>query len=81
MQSNGPLHQVYLSEFDNYDDLKNILDTWCIASGAKFNTAKTEVLPIGSLVYRSTVISTRRIHPSQEPLMDGIHIVEDKEPV
>jgi ribonuclease HI len=38
-------------------------------------------LPIGSLVYRSTVISTRRIHPSQEPLMDGIHIVEDKEPV
>jgi len=23
---------VYLSEFDCYDDLRNILDTWCIAS-------------------------------------------------
>jgi hypothetical protein len=72
---------VYLSEFDCYDDLKNILDTWCIASGAKFNTAKTEVLPIGSPIYRNTVLRTCKIHPSQEPLMDGIHIVEDKEPV
>jgi len=70
---------VYLSEFNHCDDLRNILDTWCIASGEKFNIAKTEVLPIGSPIYCSTVIRTHGIHPSQEPLMDGIYIVEDKE--
>jgi ribonuclease HI len=72
---------VYLSEFDNYADLQNILNVWCIASGARFNIGKTEILPIGSATYRNSVITTRQIHPSQPPLTDGIHIVGDKEPV
>ncbi|KIM74506.1 hypothetical protein PILCRDRAFT_30734, partial [Piloderma croceum F 1598] len=72
---------VYLLEFDCFTDLQNILDTWCIASGARFNTKKTEVLPIGSPTYRDTVLKTRKIHPSQQQLVDGIHIAGDKEPV
>lgn len=36
---------VYLTEDDNFSDLNDILQCWCNASGAKFNTSKTEVIP------------------------------------
>jgi hypothetical protein len=72
---------VFLSQFDNFTDLEAILNKWCIASGARFNVSKTEIIPIGSLSYRKNVIVTRQIHPSQEPLANDIHIAQDQEPV
>jgi len=45
---------VYLSEQDKMGDLKEILDTWCIASGAKFNEQKTVVVPVGTKEYRES---------------------------
>ncbi|KAJ6554397.1 hypothetical protein B0H19DRAFT_852533, partial [Mycena capillaripes] len=41
---------VYLFEQDSYEELEAIL--WCRASSAKFNSGKTEVIPIGSPEYR-----------------------------
>jgi exonuclease III len=72
---------VYLSEFDDYTSLTDILETWCIASGARFNISKTEIIPIGSKTYRDTVVTTRKIHPSKEAMKENIHIACDKEPV
>jgi exonuclease III len=72
---------VFLSEVDKFSDLELILQKWCIASGARFNVNKTEVLPIGSTQYRASVIATRCIHPSQQPLAGDIHIAQDREPV
>jgi hypothetical protein len=37
---------AYLSEHDNLTDLYQILENWCLASGAKFNVAKTEIIPL-----------------------------------
>ncbi|EKM50885.1 uncharacterized protein PHACADRAFT_103955 [Phanerochaete carnosa HHB-10118-sp] len=50
---------VYLSEYDHFSDLSAILDTWCVASGARFNVSKTEIIPIGTTRYRSAVITSR----------------------
>jgi exonuclease III len=72
---------VFLSEFDKFTDLEVILNKWCIASGARFNVNKTEVTPVGNNSYRKDVISSRCIHPSQEPLANDIHIAQDQEPV
>ncbi|EJD47376.1 hypothetical protein AURDEDRAFT_34404, partial [Auricularia subglabra TFB-10046 SS5] len=44
---------VSLSENDSYDALKALLERWCIASGAKFNIAKTEIIPMGTAEYRA----------------------------
>ncbi|KII86549.1 hypothetical protein PLICRDRAFT_55489 [Plicaturopsis crispa FD-325 SS-3] len=72
---------TYLAESDNYDDLQDILQKWCISSKAKFNTEKTEVIPIGTEEYRSAVIESRRLNPDQQPLPANIHIAKDGEPV
>jgi hypothetical protein len=32
---------VYLDSSDDFETLTDILDEWCIASGAKFNIGKT----------------------------------------
>jgi Reverse transcriptase (RNA-dependent DNA polymerase) len=72
---------VFLSEYDKYIDLEAILNKWCIASGARFNVNKTEVIPVGNPLYRKEVIATRHIHPSQEPLANDIHIASDQESV
>ena len=72
---------VFLSEFDNFMDLESILDKWCLASGACFNVSKTEIIPTGDPLYHEKVIATHCIHPSQEPLPNSIHIVQDQESV
>jgi exonuclease III len=43
---------IYLKDQDKYDDLQDILDQWCRASGAKFNKEKTEIIPIGPKPHR-----------------------------
>ncbi|OSD03159.1 hypothetical protein PYCCODRAFT_1444564 [Trametes coccinea BRFM310] len=49
---------VYLAEEDDFDNLQSVLNKWCSAAKAKFNMAKTEVIPIGSRAYRDEMAST-----------------------
>jgi len=72
---------VYLTAKDKFSDLQNILKEWCTASGAKFNIAKTEVIPIGTPEYRQSVIQTRKAHETHEAILDHIHIAGEGEPV
>jgi hypothetical protein len=67
---------VYLNEKDNLNTLNEILDTFCKASTAKFNTEKTEYLPIGSKEYRQSVIRTKKlgniqIEPTAKIIKEG----------
>lgn len=68
---------TFLSKDDNIDDLNPILGDWCIASGANFNTNKTEIIPIGTLEYRRQVIEERRTRPSGTVIPANICIAED----
>ncbi|KAA1466381.1 hypothetical protein DENSPDRAFT_856085 [Dentipellis sp. KUC8613] len=71
---------LYLSKEDRYDDVKELLDKWCLASGAKFNISKTEIIPIGSQEHRDTIIRTRKINQNdREPLDQNIRIAKDKD--
>ncbi|KAF5338264.1 hypothetical protein D9611_014618 [Ephemerocybe angulata] len=74
---------VYLSEHDNFQDLQNILQLWCDASGAKFNVEKTELVPVGPQEYRDTLLTTRRTRIQDEAsrIPEGIKIAKDGEPV
>jgi len=73
---------LYLSKYDRLDVIQRILDMWYEASGAKFNIEKTEVIPIRSPNYRSTVTIIRKINPlDQTPLPDRIRIAKDREAV
>lgn len=68
---------IYLSADDHYEDLESLLNQWCIASGAKFNLEKTEVIPIGTKAHRDRILTSRQIHPSDQPLCTGVHIAPD----
>lgn len=73
---------LYLSKHDRLDIVQRVLDKWCLASGAKFNTEKTEIIPIGSPAYRQSLITTRKLNPQdQAPLPDRIRIAKDEEAV
>ncbi|KIY44924.1 hypothetical protein FISHEDRAFT_10163, partial [Fistulina hepatica ATCC 64428] len=72
---------VYLSQYDDFQDLENILAKWCKASAAKFNIMKTEVIPVGTKEYRQQVIDTRKIQENGEPIAPTVHIVIDGEAV
>jgi hypothetical protein len=52
---------IFLSKNNKYKDLEQILLKWCLASEAKFNIEKTEIIPIGSKNHREQVISTHKI--------------------
>ena len=56
---------VYLTEDNDFEDLLNILDDWCKASGVKFNISKTEIIPIGSKTYQRWLTETRKLNQSQ----------------
>ncbi|KAF9005848.1 hypothetical protein BDZ89DRAFT_898916, partial [Hymenopellis radicata] len=73
---------TYLDKSDNFTELQAILDRWCLASRAKFNINKTEVIPIGSETYRELVAETRRTNndPSSE-IPAGIRISKDGQAV
>ncbi|KAF8150965.1 hypothetical protein B0H34DRAFT_665865 [Crassisporium funariophilum] len=72
-----------LSKTNKYKDLQNILDTWCRASGAKFNTQKTIILPLGTPEFRQRVIQTRSISgtPNHNLVSSLVHIAQDGTPV
>ncbi|KAK0203625.1 hypothetical protein DFS33DRAFT_1374093 [Desarmillaria ectypa] len=60
--------------YDNFEELTEILDDWCIASGAKFNINKTEILPIGVPSHRNAV---HRYRNSAGLDMTGFQIPEE----
>ncbi|PPQ81398.1 hypothetical protein CVT24_001827 [Panaeolus cyanescens] len=72
---------VYLSSEDNMEYLYTILENWCKASGAKFNVAKTEIIPLGSKTYREQLVHTRKLNHNAQPINNNIHIAEPGEPV
>ena len=71
---------VYLSDTNHYSDLEHILEKWYLASGAKFNLEKTEIIPIGTEMHRQRVIHSRQIHPEDHLLPPGIRIATDGHP-
>ncbi|EPQ50337.1 hypothetical protein GLOTRDRAFT_20464, partial [Gloeophyllum trabeum ATCC 11539] len=72
---------IYLPTTDRLEDLQDILTIWCKASGAKFNTEKTEILPIGNEEHRTNVIVSRKLHQDDAPLPESIHVVKDGETI
>ncbi|PPQ74327.1 hypothetical protein CVT24_000429 [Panaeolus cyanescens] len=70
---------VYLSENDNIADLYTLLEEWCKASGAKFNTSKTEIIPLGEETYRSNLRIWRAMAPHQNQIDPSIRIAGDGE--
>ena len=68
---------VYLSSADRFDHLERILSRWCMASGAKFNIKKTEIIPIGTELHRKNVVDTRKINQDDmEPLKQNSHAAD-----
>ncbi|KAF5372170.1 hypothetical protein D9758_004959 [Tetrapyrgos nigripes] len=65
---------MFLHADDDFEQLQHILDKWCIASKAKFNIAKTEIIPIGTATYRARVIQTRKTQDNKQPLLEWLHI-------
>ncbi|KIY47089.1 hypothetical protein FISHEDRAFT_20358, partial [Fistulina hepatica ATCC 64428] len=72
---------VYLSQHDNFQDLEDILLTWCNISQANFNIQKTEVIPVGTEQYRQDVIRTRKIGADSKPIASSVHIAVDGEAI
>jgi ribonuclease HI len=73
---------LYLSKQDRLDIVQKTLDEWCSASGAKFNIEKTEVIPIGSIEHRQSMISTRKLNQlDRVPLQESIRIAKDGDAV
>lgn len=70
---------TFLDAEDDFETLQGILDKWCLASGARFNLAKTQIIPIGRQEYWNNVIQTRKTTPNKNPLPDQLHIAADGE--
>lgn len=52
---------TFLSAEDDLQTLEEILEDWCIASRAKFNTTKTEIIPMGVKEFREELTRSRRL--------------------
>lgn len=70
---------IYLSEADDFKHLKVELDRWCLASGARFNVMKTEIVPLGTPAYRQHLRATRQCKPGGSRLPGDIHITAEGE--
>ncbi|KAF5341067.1 hypothetical protein D9611_005971 [Ephemerocybe angulata] len=72
---------VFLSEEDDFHTLQSILERWCLASGAKFNVEKTEIVPIGNRQYRDELRATRGAANGRDGIPPEINIAREREPV
>ena len=72
---------VFLSEDDEFKDLQRILNKWCIAAGAKFNIAKTQILPLGGEQFRLKMNMERRGKPDHEQIPNDVHIAMDNDSI
>ncbi|EJD39916.1 hypothetical protein AURDEDRAFT_30347, partial [Auricularia subglabra TFB-10046 SS5] len=71
---------VFLAAADSYTMLTGILARWCVASGARFNITKMEIIPLGSPEYRASLIATRKLSQEDDEIPAGIRIARDGEP-
>ncbi|EJD36913.1 hypothetical protein AURDEDRAFT_73732 [Auricularia subglabra TFB-10046 SS5] len=70
---------VYLNADDSFELLQTILDKWCLAAGARFNTKKTEIIPLGTAEFRTSLIESRQLKQGDAIFPDGIRIARDGE--
>ncbi|TFY73613.1 hypothetical protein EWM64_g10398, partial [Hericium alpestre] len=71
---------LYLSAGDRYDHVLKILNSWCAASGAKFNINKTEVILMGSVAHHDRICMTQKLHPdNMTTLSNGKRITGDRD--
>jgi hypothetical protein len=72
---------IFLRKQDKYKDLEQLLGKWCLASGAKFNLEKTEILPIGSKEHRDKMHETRKLNKQDDRWNDSIRLAKDGCPI
>ncbi|KAF8224138.1 hypothetical protein L208DRAFT_1313025, partial [Tricholoma matsutake] len=72
---------TFLTEEDSLTDLVQILDQWCLATGAQFNTSKTQILPMGSKAFREKFIQERHAKNTHEKIPERVHITKDRESI
>jgi len=73
---------VYLDERDDITTLEEqALKPWCEVSGAVFNIAKTEIIPVGTREYRLNLIETRQMNDNSDPIPPNIKIAVEGQPV
>ena len=73
---------LFLSKNDHFDTVENLLQTWCKASGAKFNIEKSEIIPISTEAHHLNVANTRKINSEDPtPLDNKIKITRDGDAV
>lgn len=71
---------AYLSRNDKYEDLVEICDKWCIASGARFNMDKTIIIPMGTKKHRKYLKQHRRSKRSHEKIKTTVKMADEKDP-
>ena len=52
---------IFLGPGDDPKMLQGCLDLFCQASTARFNSLKTEVIPLGSLEFRNELVRSREL--------------------
>ena len=76
---------TFLAATDSWSTVWAIIDRWCRGSRARFNTEKTEVIPIGRKEYRKAVATHRSLKGSpdsqDEKIPNTVHIAKDGEAV
>ncbi|OSD03193.1 hypothetical protein PYCCODRAFT_1444584 [Trametes coccinea BRFM310] len=72
---------VYLSSQDDYNDLQEVLNTWCGAAKARFNIKKTEIIPIGTVEFRQSVVDAYSGQGSWNNYPRNVHVAADGEAV
>ncbi len=70
---------VYLDESDDYADLQNILERWCAGARARFNHEKTDVLPVGTVQFRTDMAERRATSMLSRTIPASVRIVKDGE--
>ncbi|VDC04552.1 unnamed protein product [Peniophora sp. CBMAI 1063] len=70
---------VFLNCDDDFATLEQILTNWCKASRARFNIAKTEIIPFGDEAFRRDFINDRRAKPSHQRIPNNVRILPDGE--
>ncbi|KAI9058073.1 hypothetical protein FKP32DRAFT_1554640, partial [Trametes sanguinea] len=70
---------VFLHINDDFSTLTDILEKWCKASGGKFNSAKTEVIPLGVEDDRQEMYETNEVGGSVMKIPANIKILRDGE--
>lgn len=68
---------TFLSVDDDLQALEDILDDWCIASRARFNMAKTEIISLDVKKFREEFVWSKKLRPDSQMILDNIHIAED----